>query len=231
MSTSRPRSFEKVSLADIAQRAGVSTNTVSRVVRGDPGVGKTRARIAETCRGTGLRAQLRGASALRGKKAHQQIPCRSCWQPPCSHGHGRVLLSIHSTSSQAGYHVSLSPPTADGRIAQHDFSLRRRRIHHRVVGTRRSTAISRQASVSQQIPRLTTKGELKRHLHRRGRQHCECAPGDRHLLARGSPTSFYPRVPSGWSDAQMQRIDCERACASTPTHQPVVLEPDSWDSR
>ena len=38
---------KKVSLADIAAMAGVSTNTVSRVVRGDPEVAdKTRKRIA-----------------------------------------------------------------------------------------------------------------------------------------------------------------------------------------
>ena len=47
MSTSRPAA-KKVSLADIARRAGVSTNTVSRVVRGDPEVSeKTRTRIAK----------------------------------------------------------------------------------------------------------------------------------------------------------------------------------------
>ena len=47
MSTSRPAA-KKVSLADIARRAGVSTNTVSRVVRGDPEVSeKTRARISK----------------------------------------------------------------------------------------------------------------------------------------------------------------------------------------
>ena len=47
MSTHR-RSPKKVSLADIARAGGVSTNTVSRVVRGDPEVSvKTRARIAK----------------------------------------------------------------------------------------------------------------------------------------------------------------------------------------
>ena len=47
MSTRR-RAPKKVSLADIARKAGVSTNTVSRVVRGDPEVSeKTRARIAK----------------------------------------------------------------------------------------------------------------------------------------------------------------------------------------
>ncbi|MUP49279.1 LacI family transcriptional regulator, partial [Veillonellaceae bacterium M2-8] len=46
MSTRRPTG-KKVSLADVARLAGVSSNTVSRVVRGDPEVADaTRARIS-----------------------------------------------------------------------------------------------------------------------------------------------------------------------------------------
>ena len=104
MSTSRPAA-KKVSLADIARRAGVSTNTVSRVVRGDPEVSeKTRARIAKLVEELGYvpNYAARALAAKRTNVLHVVLAA------PMFHGHGRVLLSILNASSQAGYHVSLS---------------------------------------------------------------------------------------------------------------------------
>lgn len=104
MSTRR-RAPKKVSLADIARKAGVSTNTVSRVVRGDPEVSeKTRARIAKLVEELGYVPNY-AARALAAKRTNVlQVVLAA----PMFHGHGTVLLSILNASAQAGYHVSLS---------------------------------------------------------------------------------------------------------------------------
>ena len=104
MSTHR-RAPKKVSLADIARTAGVSTNTVSRVVRGDPEVSeKTRARISKLVEELGYVTNY-AARALAAKRTNVlQVVLAA----PMFHGHGTVLLSILNASAQAGYHVSLS---------------------------------------------------------------------------------------------------------------------------
>ena len=118
MSTSRPVA-KKVSLADIARRAGVSTNTVSRVVRGDPEVSeKTRARIAKLVEELGYVPNY-AARALAAKRTNVlQVVLAA----PMFHGHGRVLLSILNASSQAGYHVSLSYAYGPDGQLRNDFA-------------------------------------------------------------------------------------------------------------
>ena len=118
MSTSRPAA-KKVSLADIARRAGVSTNTVSRVVRGDPEVSeKTRARIAKLVEELGYvpNYAARALAAKRTNVLHVVLAA------PMFHGHGRVLLSILNASSQAGYHVSLSYAYGPDGQLRNDFA-------------------------------------------------------------------------------------------------------------
>ena len=118
MSTSRPAA-KKVSLADIARRAGVSTNTVSRVVRGDPEVSeKTRARIAKLVEELGYVPNY-AARALAAKRTNVlQVVLAA----PMFHGHGRVLLSILNASAQAGYHVSMSYAYGPDGQLRNDFA-------------------------------------------------------------------------------------------------------------
>ena len=118
MSTSRPAA-KKVSLADIARRAGVSTNTVSRVARGDPEVSeKTRARIAKLVEELGYVPNY-AARALAAKRTNVlQVVLAA----PMFHGHGRVLLSILNASAQAGYHVSMSYAYGPDGQLRNDFA-------------------------------------------------------------------------------------------------------------
>ena len=113
MSTRR-LATRKVSLADVAELAGVSTNTVSRVVRGDPEVADaTRKRITTLLNEVGYRPNY-AARALAAKRTgvlHVLLAA------PMFHGHGRVLLSVLNAGSEAGYHVSLSNAyRADGSL-------------------------------------------------------------------------------------------------------------------
>ncbi len=94
MSTYR-RTPKKVSLADIARAAGVSTNTVSRVVRGDPEVSeKTRARISKLVEELGYVPNY----AARALAAKRTSILQVVLAAPMYHGHGTVLLSILNAS-------------------------------------------------------------------------------------------------------------------------------------
>nr|WP_306284627.1 LacI family DNA-binding transcriptional regulator [Schaalia odontolytica] len=126
MSTSRPAA-KKVSLADIARRAGVSTNTVSRVVRGDPEVSeKTRAHC-EARRGAGLRAQLRGASAR--SQAHQR-PAGRPGRPHVPRTRARAAVDPQRLGAGRIPRVPVLRVRAGRAAAQRLRSLRRRRRHH-----------------------------------------------------------------------------------------------------
>lgn len=95
MFVSRPAT-KKVSLADVARRAGVSTNAVSRVVHGDPGVSeKTRTHIAKLVEELGCVPSY----ATRALAARRTSVLRVILAVPMFHGHGHVLLSILSALS------------------------------------------------------------------------------------------------------------------------------------
>lgn len=51
-----------------------------------------------------------------------------------------------------------------------------------------------------------------------------------HLLAQGLTDVVHIAGPSGWSDAQMRRRGYVQACEAYGI-TPVILQPDSWDSR
>ncbi len=185
MSTSRPAA-KKVSLADIARRAGVSTNTVSRVVRGDPEVSeKTRARISKLVEELGYVPNY-AARALAAKRTNVlQVVLAA----PMFHGHGRVLLQ---------------DPTIDVAIEAG------KRFPTVLVLTSEKglDGISTVAVDNVRGARLATE----------------------HLLAQGLTDVVHICGPAGWSDAQMRRLGYEQACQAYGI-EPVVLQPDSWDSR
>ena len=213
MSTSRPAA-KKVSLADIARRAGVSTNTVSRVVRGDPEVSeKTRARISKLVDELGYVPNY-AARALAAKRTNVlQVVLAA----PMFHGHGRVLLSILNASSQAGYHVSLSYAYGPDGQLRNDFApfdvdgviiLGGQDPTIDVAIEAGLDGISTVAVDNVRGARLATE----------------------HLLAQGLTDVVHICGPTGWSDAQMRRLGYEQACEGYGI-EPVVLQPDSWDSR
>ena len=227
MSTSRPAA-KKVSLADIARRAGVSTNTVSRVVRGDPEVSeKTRARIAKLVEELGYVPNY-AARALAAKRTNVlQVVLAA----PMFHGHGRVLLSILNASSQAGYHVSLSYAYGPDGQLRNDFAPFD--VDGVIILGGQDPTIDVAIEAGKRFPTVLVLTSEKG-LDGISTVAVDNVRGARlateHLLAQGLTDVVHISGPVGWSDAQMRRIGYEQACASYDI-EPVVLEPDSWDSR
>lgn len=109
MSTS-PKRYRRVSLADVARIAGVSSNTVSRVVRGDPEVADaTRQRISAILTEVGYRPHF-AARALAAKRTNV---LQVILAAPMFHGHGQTLLSVMTEAAKAELSVVVSH--ADGK--------------------------------------------------------------------------------------------------------------------
>ena len=201
MSTSRPAA-KKVSLADIARRAGVSTNTVSRVVRGDPEVSeKTRARIAKLVEELGYVPNY-AARALAAK-----------------------------ASSQAGYHVSLSYAYGPDGQLRNDFAPFD--VDGAIILGGQDPTIDVAIESGKRFPTVLVLTSEKG-LDGISTVAVDNVRGARlateHLLAQGLTDVVHISGPAGWSDAQMRRLGYEQACQAYDT-EPVVLQPDSWDSR
>ena len=227
MSTSRPAA-KKVSLADIARRAGVSTNTVSRVVRGDPEVSeKTRARISKLVEELGYVPNY-AARALAAKRTNVlQVVLAA----PMFHGHGRVLLSILNASSQAGYHVSLSYAYGPDGQLRNDFAPFD--VDGVIILGGQDPTIDVAIEAGKRFPTVLVLTSEKG-LDGISTVAVDNVRGARlateHLLAQGLTDVVHICGPAGWSDAQMRRLGYEQACQAYGI-EPVVLHPDSWDSR
>ncbi len=226
MST-RPPSPKKVSLADVAQSAGVSTNTVSRVVRGDPEVADaTRARISALLDEMGYRPNY-AARALASKKTgvlHVLLAA------PMFHGHGRVLLSVLNAGSEAGYHVSLSNAyRPDGalhtEVAPFD-------VDGVVILAGQDPSVELAIEIGKRIPTCLLLSSEK-NLEGISTASIDNVRGSRlaaeHLLRQGVSDIVHIAGPRNWSDAVMRRQGFIQACEEAGV-EGQVIESFSWNS-
>lgn len=150
---------------------------------------------------------------------------------PMFHGHGRVLLSILNASSQAGYHVSLSYAYGPDGQLRNDFAPFD--VDGVIILGGQDPTIDVAIEAGKRFPTVLVLTSEKG-LDGISTVAVDNVRGARlateHLLAQGLTDVVHISGPVGWSDAQMRRIGYEQACASYDI-EPVVLEPDSWDSR
>ncbi|MBB5803932.1 DNA-binding LacI/PurR family transcriptional regulator [Saccharothrix ecbatanensis] len=108
------RPARRVSMADVARRAGVSAQTVSRVSNGHPSVvGSTREQVLTAMRELGYRPN----SAARALKYGQFRTIGVILFTLSSVGNSRTLEAIVDQAAEEGYAITLIPvavPTRDG---------------------------------------------------------------------------------------------------------------------
>lgn len=98
---------KRVNLADVAKLAGVSSNTVSRVVRGDQEVSSaTRTRVSNLIDELGYRPNI----AARALAANRTGVLHILLAVPMLYGHAHTFVAMINAASAAGYHVSVSQP-------------------------------------------------------------------------------------------------------------------------
>jgi DNA-binding LacI/PurR family transcriptional regulator len=96
---------QSVSLVDVARQAGVSSQTVSRVVRGDSEVSDaTRARIKKLIKELGYRPNLAARSLASSRTGVIHVLLAA----PMFHGHAQTFLALIEAAMSAGYYVSVS---------------------------------------------------------------------------------------------------------------------------
>src|SRR5918995_2923087 len=99
-----PRRKRRVSMADVALLAGVSSQTVSRVSNGHPGViGSTRDQVLAAMRELGYRPNSAARALKRGEFRTIGVILFSL----SSTGNSRTLEAIAAHAAQAGYAITL----------------------------------------------------------------------------------------------------------------------------
>lgn len=227
MST-RPPSVKKVSLADVARHAGVSTNTVSRVVRGDPEVADaTRARISALLDEMGYRPNY-AARALASKKTgvlHVLLAA------PMFHGHGRVLLSVLNAGSEAGYHVSLSNAYRPDGALRSDVAPFD--VDGVVILAGQDPTVELAIDIGKRIPTCLVLSSEKE-LDGISTASIDNVKGSRlateHLLRQGVTDILHIAGPRTWSDAVMRRQGFMQACEEAGV-EGGVIESFTWNSQ
>ncbi len=226
MSTS-PERARRVSLADVARIAGVSSNTVSRVVRGDPEVADaTRKRISEILEAVGYRPNF----AARALAAKRTGIVQVILAAPLYHGHGQTLLSVMNEASAAGFTVLVKnaygaedvtardavPFDVDGVIILGgqgptvDLAIKAGRTIPTVLLLSNDTDLEGVSTVSID-----------------NRQGSYLAA--KHLIDVGCVNIVHIQGALEWSDAHQRREGCERACQEAGAEL-TILEAGSWDA-
>ncbi len=219
---------KKVSLADVAELAGVSSNTVSRVVRGDPEVADaTRKRITSILNEVGYRPNY-AARALAAKRTgvlHVLLAA------PMFHGHGRVLLSVLSAASEAGYQVSLSNAyRADGTLR---FDVVPFDVDAIIILAGQDPSVELAVDIGKRFPTVLVLTSEKR-IEGISTVAIDNVKGARlatqHLLMQGVRDIIHVSGPSGWSDAAMRKQGFLQACDEYGV-EGRVIESQSWNSQ
>ncbi|WP_165217510.1 LacI family DNA-binding transcriptional regulator [Schaalia sp. ZJ1691] len=224
----RPQVTKKVSLADVAALAGVSTNTVSRVVRGDAEVAdKTRKRISRILQEVGYRPNLAARALASNRTGVLQVLLAA----PMFHGHGSVLLSVLNAGSQAGYHVSLSNAYGVGRMGTSNVTPFD--VDGVVILGGQDPTVDLALEIGRRLPTvlvLTSERELE-NISTVSVDNVRGAKlATEHLLQQGVTDIMHISGPRGWSDAVGRRTGFELACAEAGVEGRVV-ESDSWDAQ
>lgn len=220
----------RVSLADVARLAGVSTNTVSRVVRGDPEVAdKTRTRISALLDEVGYRPNY-AARALAGRRTGVVHVVQAA---PMFHGHGSVLLSVLDAASLAGYHVSMSSVYHNGQLTTRVGDIAPFHVDGAIILGGQEPTIELALEIGARVPTvLLLTGEHD--LDGVSTVSVNSRKGSRlateHLLRQGLTDIVHVAGPWKWSDAERRREGFVEACEDAGV-APRLLSAGSWEAR
>ncbi len=192
-------------IADVAQRAGVSAMTVSRVLNGVPGVADaTRLRVEQAVADLGYRANT-AARALAGGRSRilGVLAVETPYFGPSS-----TLFAIEAAARSAGHSVHFvtlaRPGVAELRGALEE--LRDSHIDGVIVLAPVKAAVEAVASVHAELPHVIASADPTAGLATVGIDQEEGARlATRHLLELGHETVHHVRGPRDWIDASARR--------------------------
>ncbi|MHA6523977.1 LacI family DNA-binding transcriptional regulator [Tessaracoccus sp. G1721] len=222
------RRGERANLRDIAEAAGVSMQTASRVVRGvDVVAESTRVRVLAAIEELNYQPNM----AARSLSARRTGSIHIIDAVPLLHGHATTYVVICQQLAALGLHISTSvirseldglalrelvPVGADGVIILGGRYEPGEWV--RVVASRLPTVYVGQLN------------DLPEHVvgvavdHRMGARMAV-----EHLVSRGASNVAHVEGPTEWVDARLRYEGCIAACAAANL-EPLVLPAGSWDA-
>lgn len=225
MTTRSPQ--RRSSLADVAQLAGVSSQTVSRVVRGEGAVAEeTRTRVMAAVEALSYRPNLAARSLSRRRTGVIHILNAT----PLFHGHARTFLEIVGALGELGFQTSTSqasfdtdvrwdqliPLGVDGVVllGGHSRSQRWAEIAHAQVPV---IFVGQRAGLPDTVSSVSID-------HRYGSW-----VATSHLIEGGARNLVHICGPKDWLDAQERRDGFVEACADLGLPYTKLSSP-TWDA-
>jgi DNA-binding LacI/PurR family transcriptional regulator len=192
-------------MADVAQRAGVSHQTVSRVLNGMPGVRpQTRDRVLQVIEELGYRRNL--AARLLASTRSKTVGVVT-WGTS-QFGPANVLLALESAARQTDYRLaivnvtSLSPESFRDSVDQ----LLERAVEAMIVIVPHETILREAHALDLDIPTVVVEGDLSRTPLTVGVDNVQGARlATEHLLSLGHETVVHLSGPMGWAEAHARR--------------------------
>lgn len=225
MSTT-PERQRRVSLADVARIAGVSSNTVSRVVRGDPEVADaTRKRIHEILAEVGYRPHF----AARALAAKRTDVIQVILAAPMFHGHGQTLLSVMTEAAAAGLSVVISHAEGDSETTEAPIPVG---VDGVIVLGGQEPTVEMAVNAAKQLPTVLL---LSNHQELPGVSTVSvdnssgAYQATRHLIESGVSKLIHVHGDRQWADAGQRRKGCEAACREAGVPFDIV-DAASWDA-
>lgn len=221
---------KRVSLADVAKLAGVSSNTVSRVVRGDPEVSDaTRERIKHLIEEMDYKPNLaaRALASSRTGVFHVLLAA------PMFHGHGQTFLAIMNAASAVGFHVSVSNAHGVSAKAKKHHGLTPIDVDGVIVLGGQGPTVDLATRLGERMPTvLVLTGEHG--LDAVSTVSIDNAEGarqaTRHLISLGVTDLMHLAGPADWLDAAERLRGFSEVCQEHGI-EPHAATPGSWDAQ
>jgi len=189
-------------MADVAARAGVSHQTVSRVLNAMPGVREdTAVRVQEAISDLGYRRNL--SARLLASTRSRSIGVAT-WGTS-QYGPQQTLLALDIAARQAGYRLVMSTLMAMTEFGTRAVveELLEQGVEAVVLVIPNETVLRFATQVDLGLPTLVVEGDLSAMPLTAGVDNVEGAVlATRHLLELGHATVFHLAGPPGWSETQ-----------------------------
>ena len=215
------------SLADVAKVAGVSSQTVSRVVRGSGVVAEgTRDRVMAIVTELGYRPNLAARSLSQRRTGVVHIINAT----PLFHGHAQTFLEIVGALGEQGLHTSMSVPPVGGDLTLNQ--LIPMGVDGLVIlgGHSRSSHLAEVAETRVPVVFVGQRHGLPDAVSTVGvDQKLGAQLATRHLLEAGRTRLMHICGPRDWLDAQERRDGFVAACDEAGVAYDKISSP-TWDA-
>lgn len=192
-------------MSDVAQRAGVSHQTVSRVINGMPGVRpETRDKVLQAIEDLHYRRNL--AARLLASSRSRTVGVVT-WGTE-QFGPANVLLALEGAARESEYRLATVNVKTMSREAFREAvdELQERVVEAMVVIVPHETILREAHSLDLDIPTVVVEGDMSRTPLTAGFDNFEGGRlATRHLLSLGHETVIHLSGPNGWAEAHARR--------------------------